>query len=85
MLEASIVKSSPPTSVHARPVTCPTALSFSAIPYLNFLTPEYFSRFFAVMLVGFELGFLVINLSFTTFLKIFAICLSRPLTPASLV
>ena len=35
--------------------------------------------------VGFEEVFLFINLSFTTFLKILEICLSRPLTPASLV
>ena len=40
-----MVSSSPPTSVHARPVTCPIALSFSAIPNLNFLTPENFSNF----------------------------------------
>ena len=80
-----MVNSSPPTSVQARPVTCPTALSFSAIPNLNFLTPENVSRFFSVIDVGFVILFLDSSLSLTTFLRIFAICLSKPLTPASLV
>ena len=80
-----MVNNSPPTSVHARPVTCPTALSFSAIPYLNFLTPENFSRFLFVMDVGLSTFFFVKRRSFTTFLNILAICLSSPLTPASLV
>jgi len=85
MCDASIVRSSPPTSVQARPVTCPTAFSFSAIPYLNFFTPENFSKFLFVIDVGLSIFFLVKSLSLTTFLKILAICLSNPLTPASLV
>ena len=82
----SIVKSSPPTSVQARPATLPTISSTSASPNLNLGTPQYFSKFFGVMFIEL-LIFLgsARTLSLTDFLKIFAICLSRPLTPASLV
>ena len=80
--DASIVSSSPPTSVQANPVTWPIALSFSAIPYLNFFTPEYFSRFLVLIVVADEAFLSEINLSLTTFLRSLAICLSRPLTPA---
>ena len=45
-LDASIVSNSPPTSVHAKPHTWPIVLDDSASPNLNFLTPEYFSKFF---------------------------------------
>ena len=34
MSATSMVSRSPPTSVHARPVTCPTLFSFSAMPKL---------------------------------------------------
>ena len=81
-----MVKSSPPTSVQASPETFPTISSMSAWPNLNLGTPQYFSRFLGVILIEL-LVFLgsARTLSFTDFLNIFAICLSRPLTPASRV
>src|SRR5210317_284031 len=84
--DASIVNNSPPTSVHANPETLPTISSTSASPNLNLGTPQYFSKFLGVILI--ELLIVLgsaSTLSLTDFLKIFAICLSRLRTPASLV
>ena len=84
--DASIVRSSPPTSVQARPETFPTIFSMSACPNLNLGTPQYFSRFLGVIFIE-DFNFLVSakTLSLTYFLKILAICLSKPRTPASRV
>ena len=80
---ASTVRSSPPTSVHARPLTRPTVLFFSASPCLNFLTPKNSSRLEGF--ISIFLDFLPKRSFFTTLRYIFEISLSKFLTPASLV
>ena len=87
---ASIVSRSPPTSVHARPVTWPTWFFFSAMPYVKRRTPRYLSRFFELTSTGlFALRALPsVSLSssaFTTLRQILLMSRSRLRTPASRV
>ena len=77
-----MVRISPPTSVQARPVTTPTMSSASVSPKRNLRTPEYFSRFFRVIVTF--LVFLV-TISFTALRARLAISRSMFRTPASRV
>ena len=77
----SIFKISPPTSVHANPVTTPTLFSSSISPYLNFSTPKRSLRSFSF--IGL-LTFSLLSIFFTSFLPILEISLSKFLTPDSL-
>jgi len=87
---ASIVSRSPPTSVHARPVTWPTWFFFSAMPYVKRRTPRYLSRFFELTSTG-PLALRALpsdsrnSRAFTTLRQILLMSRSRLRTPASRV
>ena len=78
-----MVSSSPPTSVHAKPVTCPTWFFCSATPKLKRRTPRYFSRLRDVTEIRVDCFFS--NKALTALRQIFEISRSRLRTPASRV
>ena len=79
----SAVKVSPPTAVHARPVTIPTSGLVPANWCLYLFLPKYSSKSALVITTPSKEGFSTYFLA--TFLHILPIVLSKFLTPASLV
>ncbi|MNT32200.1 hypothetical protein D3C72_1680690 [compost metagenome] len=83
MIAASMVSRSPPTSVHARPVTWPTWFSLPARPKSYLRTPRNLSRFSESTLIVPDSFFS--SSSLTTLRAIFDTSRSSERTPASRV
>ena len=78
----SINKISPPTLVHAKPVTTPAISLFSYLSLDNLAGPNISIKS-SVLILG--LYCISVAMFFAQYLTILAMCFSKPLTPDSLV